>query len=257
MENRSDGGGAAIVNDVGRPCYGISYKGVWHGDASLDSAWSWITINGNGIEIGGNYFNGVGERTPIVCTVNDTTKGLVLEANFCSSFSTVVAAGSSLLTDSRIGPNSLSAVTTEYTGTLGSGVQASSEMEVPIEGTFTPVLNFGGATTGITYSIQSGKYKKVGKQCFFQVRISLTSKGSATGAAAITGLPFTSTATFISAVDMAYRANMATSVTDDCRIDADSAVIQLGEVGTTTAAIDDTDFNNNSSFALSGWYFTV
>lgn len=59
------------------------------------------------------------------------------------------------------------------------------------EGTWTPVLAFGGASVGITYSTQSGRYVKVGKTVFASFRITLSAKGSSTGAASITGLPFT------------------------------------------------------------------
>lgn len=59
------------------------------------------------------------------------------------------------------------------------------------EGSWTPVLNFGGATTGITYGTQAGSYTKIGRYVFGTGDIILTSKGSATGNATITGLPFT------------------------------------------------------------------
>lgn len=55
--------------------------------------------------------------------------------------------------------------------------------------TFTPVLSFGGGTTGITYSIQSGAYVKIGTLVFARARIILTNKGSSTGQARLT-VPF-------------------------------------------------------------------
>jgi hypothetical protein len=58
--------------------------------------------------------------------------------------------------------------------------------------TWTPTLNFGGATTGITYSAQLGRYTKIGKMVECEFKIILTSKGSATGNATISGLPYTS-----------------------------------------------------------------
>ncbi len=57
-------------------------------------------------------------------------------------------------------------------------------------GTWTPALRFGGATTGITYGTQVGNYVRIGALIWFDCRIILTSKGSATGAATIAGLPF-------------------------------------------------------------------
>ena len=61
------------------------------------------------------------------------------------------------------------------------------------EGIWTPVLAFGGASTGITYgSPTNGRYTKIGRKVTVSGSLVLTSKGSATGAATITGLPFTS-----------------------------------------------------------------
>lgn len=56
---------------------------------------------------------------------------------------------------------------------------------------WTPVLQFGGASVGITYSSQLGVYWKVGKLVFFNVQLILTSKGSSTGNASIASFPFT------------------------------------------------------------------
>lgn len=58
------------------------------------------------------------------------------------------------------------------------------------EGSWTPELQFGGATTGITYNTRSGVYIKVGRLVFFAGFLQLTNKGSATGNATIEGLPY-------------------------------------------------------------------
>lgn len=60
------------------------------------------------------------------------------------------------------------------------------------EGTWTPNLLFGGASTGITYSTRLGRYTKVGRHVTVSANIALSSKGSLTGAATLSGLPFTS-----------------------------------------------------------------
>jgi hypothetical protein len=59
------------------------------------------------------------------------------------------------------------------------------------EGAFTPVLRFGGNSVGITYSSQQGRYTKIGNMVTVTVSIRLSSKGSSTGVATISGLPFT------------------------------------------------------------------
>ena len=59
------------------------------------------------------------------------------------------------------------------------------------EGTWTMGVQFGGASVGLTYSTQAGTYTKIGRQVTLNGRISLSAKGSSTGEARITGLPFT------------------------------------------------------------------
>lgn len=59
------------------------------------------------------------------------------------------------------------------------------------EGTWTPVLTFGGGSTGITYAFQDGKYTKIGDFVACSGLLQLTSNGTSTGDAIITGLPFT------------------------------------------------------------------
>jgi hypothetical protein len=59
------------------------------------------------------------------------------------------------------------------------------------EGSWTPGVAFGGASVGITYAVQSANYLKIGNRCWVVWRVVLTSKGSSTGTATVTGLPFT------------------------------------------------------------------
>ena len=72
------------------------------------------------------------------------------------------------------------------------GTAAVNTIDEYEEGTFTPVLLFGSNTTGITYNGRAGFYVKVGKVVHAWVYINLSSKGTATGAAAISQFPFTS-----------------------------------------------------------------
>lgn len=59
------------------------------------------------------------------------------------------------------------------------------------EGSWTMGIAFGGGVTGITYDINTGYYTKIGNIVIISGRIQLTSKGTDTGTAKITGLPFT------------------------------------------------------------------
>jgi hypothetical protein len=59
------------------------------------------------------------------------------------------------------------------------------------EGTFTPGLTFSGGSTGMTFFDRAGVYTKIGRQVTCTIYLALTAKGSSTGTASLTGLPFT------------------------------------------------------------------
>lgn len=61
------------------------------------------------------------------------------------------------------------------------------------EGVWTPTISFGGASVGVTYgSPTSGRYTKIGRTVIATGSVTLTSKGSSSGAAGLGGLPFSS-----------------------------------------------------------------
>jgi hypothetical protein len=61
------------------------------------------------------------------------------------------------------------------------------------EGSWTPVLQFSGASTGVTYGATTlGRYTRIGNLVAVSGVLTLTSKGTSVGAAQIVGLPFVS-----------------------------------------------------------------
>lgn len=73
-------------------------------------------------------------------------------------------------------------------------IQALAGTLAPIyeTGTWTPVLSFGGTTSGITYGTQLGSYTRTGREIVCRFKLVLTAVGSAAGSAVISGLPFQS-----------------------------------------------------------------
>ena len=59
------------------------------------------------------------------------------------------------------------------------------------QGTWTPSIEIGSASTGITYASRSADYVRIGNLVFVNGDIALSSKGSITGSVQIAGLPFT------------------------------------------------------------------
>lgn len=123
------------------------------------------------------------------------------------------------------------------------------------EGTFTPALKFGGAAVGMTYSQQTGKYTRVGNKVTCLIDITLTAKGSSTGAVSITGLPFTANASANSVCAM--KVNVVTFT--------GQFFSYVGSGGTTIflqqqteagvlSNMAETNFSNNSSVVLDVTY---
>jgi len=135
-------------------------------------------------------------------------------------------------------------------GTAGTTFTSSS---------FTPVLNFGGAATGITYTTQSGYYTSGGGLVICWIYLVLTSKGSATGAATITGLPFAVGAPTLAAggyVNYALNLTGLTSIPTVLTAGGGSvaSLYQWGAAGVT--ALADTAFTNTTNIAITVEYHT-
>jgi hypothetical protein len=81
----------------------------------------------------------------------------------------------------------------DFSATAGTG---TSELLADYEeGAWTPVLGGFGGTSGQTYSLQTGRYTKVGRQVICSFEATLTAVGTVTGNAIISGLPFSSVST--------------------------------------------------------------
>jgi len=126
-------------------------------------------------------------------------------------------------------------------------------------GTFTPVLNFGGATTGITYSVQSGRYSQIGNILHYKINMALSSVGSATGAATITGFPVASANDNINNYQaITDLANVTPTGIMSIGVTANttsSSLIYTSVAGVVTTATN-TTFTNTTTLVFSGWYFT-
>jgi hypothetical protein len=120
---------------------------------------------------------------------------------------------------------------------------------------FTPVLQFGGASTGITYSIQQARHSKDGNTLSFNLIIGLSNKGASVGAAQITGLPLNSLnlTSFNQAVTVLGDNLAATADVLAAQVLANSNTIRLYRYfdGALTQ-LADTDFTNTSVIVVNG-----
>ena len=122
---------------------------------------------------------------------------------------------------------------------------------------WTPVLQFGGASTGITYSVQDGQVIRLGKLVAAFFGFMLTSKGAAAGNATIAGLPVACGA--LAGVGIVgSHAAMSTSNVFEIDVPASGTAIGLGKGNAAASApLVDTDFSNTTSLAGVAIYLTA
>lgn len=147
-------------------------------------------------------------------------------------------------------------------GGAGTGYTFGSVATQGAQTTWIPGIAFGGGSTGITYTTQTGQYSQVGNVVYFQCNIVLSNKGSSTGVATITGLPVTTSASSSdNAVSINNCANISHSSNHVLSAEFASAgttmnLVQTNISGTITN-LDNTTFNNTSQLKFSGFYFTT
>lgn len=141
---------------------------------------TWITTSGTGSEIS-KLFNCVfysGTASAISVGANSTVEGYNLVVNSSN-------------TNAITGAGTFKSNIVTFTG---SSTLINTTTVTPIstgpKNTFTPTIQFGGASVGITYLAQSGIYCVVGNTLVFQIYVELTNKGSSVGNATVVGLPY-------------------------------------------------------------------
>ena len=130
------------------------------------------------------------------------------------------------------------------------------------EGTFSPRVQFGGATTGITYSsgYDTGFYTKIGNLVNFGFIVILSNNGSATGGAQISGLPFALNDVVYESITLSV-ALVNISFADQywAYMPRNNTLITFRETTNAGTSTDITEANtaDNSQFICSGHYITA
>lgn len=120
------------------------------------------------------------------------------------------------------------------------------------EGILTPAVTFGGGATGVTYSIyNAGTYTVVGRMVTVCGILDLSNKGSSTGIASITGLPFAGSS-FGGATLTLYGLTFSGQAYG--QPNGSSMTLYQNLSGTRTA-LTNTAFQNDTSIAFQITYF--
>lgn len=125
---------------------------------------------------------------------------------------------------------------------------------------FSPVLSFGGSSTGITYITQSGTYQQLtANLIYFTGIIELSSKGSATGTARVS-LPNTASGVYppslltIDCINLFAALSIGQFLVLQTTSSSANATIAVGN-GSTSSALSDTNFTNSSAIYYTGSFF--
>ena len=126
------------------------------------------------------------------------------------------------------------------------------------EGTWTMGVSFGGASVGVTYGANTGTYTKIGRQVTVNGGLVLTSKGSSTGGANITGLPFAISTgqSFIGSAALRI-VNITFAGQYSIEVVQASTTLELLQTATTgsISALTNTNFANDANIAFTATYF--
>lgn len=128
------------------------------------------------------------------------------------------------------------------------------------ESTFTPVVAFGGASVGVTYTSRVGSFQRIGKVLNYWIVVVLSNKGSSTGAVTITGLPYTANATHTTIGACDFGAGSVTGLTGKAMsfVTANTSAAALFQSSATgRVSITDAAITNTTTFIISGSYFVA
>ena len=126
------------------------------------------------------------------------------------------------------------------------------------EGSFTPSINGMGS---ISYSVQAGKYTKIGNTVFFQIRFNLSSR-TAGSHAHITNMPFTASTATIQYAQCTFYAIQGVHCSSNHHPigQFQSSEIYLYQVGYQSSSnysnIDENQISGTAQFGVYGFYYT-
>lgn len=190
-----------------------------------------------------------------------TTTNVIQTNSLAANTYTIDVQRSQAVATSTVGDNGVSHFNSSIFSVDANGF-VSLVNSFYMTGTFTPVLSFGGASVGITYASQAAEYTRVGNICYFAIFIGLSSKGSSTGIAAISGLPFVCASTIGSnVVPMTFAGGSVPTATIETLGLVVTGTTQVALIITQTPSstvntqLTDANFTNGTSVTVEGFYF--
>lgn len=232
--------------------------GLANGSASTDS----ITYGQAAKLSGGNTFTGtqtfsdaavfagsVSISGPIIFTgtANFDTLGVASTASITTLGVSGVASVKTLNVSGALAVASAASI-----ASLNATALSINGTAFPYEvGSFTPAVTINGSATGVTGTF-SGRYTKAGNVVTARIRAILTSNGANTGAAAVTGLPFTAAGGNAMAAVLETIIGFASMTgAPMANVNSGGTVIDLYQASATgRTALSDTNVTDTASFSI-------
>jgi len=264
--NIQTGGANNLLNNVapgatGIPVIsqGVSAQPIFGTAVVAGGGTGQVTLTNHGILIG--------QATSAISATAAGSAGQVLQSGGASAdpaYSTATYPATAGTTGSVLASNGTNFVGTLTPSVTSITVGGGTALTTFATGTFTPNLLLGGAATGMVYSIRQGSYTQIGDMVFYAVYIALTTLGSSTGNASITGFPVncgnTNGVYYTAPVNFFFGVTCTSGYTNvSGAFVGASAQMNLTQFGTSKtggAALSNTNMVDATTIAISGFYKT-
>lgn len=159
FEAIASGKGQAVkMSDSGVTAKALSIGGSWFGDATDNTAWSWIEFSGQGLTASGNFIHGTGALASTGIEVKETSSGVTVVGNQIDSHAKGVDL-STVSSNVLVYGNDFASTTAHLSGTpagqavlqnntLALEVWAAGSRQMSVNNTTGNVILNGGITAG-------------------------------------------------------------------------------------------------------------
>jgi hypothetical protein len=227
--------GAGIITSTSASAFTVGRQGATNPVLNVDASTASVVT---GLNLKGAAAAG---GMALSVTSSGTNESVTLDAKGSGTITFNATGTGSVLVNRLLDISASTAGQIKFPATQNASADANT-LDDYEEGTWTPGVSFGGAAVGITYTTQSGTYTKVGRQVTCWFYLALSSKGSSSGAAKLTGLPFTTS----SAGNATYGITGATEVYQLSSITG-GVLLSALYTGTNSTAIDITTGNTTGT----------
>lgn len=171
-----------------------------------------------------------------------------------NSSNIATGATSTVLTGQGVGSSpTFSATPTVTSITFGSGT-ALNTYTGPTS--WKPVVAFGGSSSGITYTTQSGSYSQIGNIVFFTCLVTLSSKGAQTGTATLGGFPSSPAGVTTVPIGRFDNITFTGALCVEALATSSTLTFIQSASGGGASVLNNTNFTNTSEFSITGFYST-